>query len=215
MTWFKPHHSLQQVPIVHHALLMFAIVGIAMVGCNDDGPTAIDVLIPASPELPSEARLLSENDAGDTPSLNCPTGSEHVSPTPGEQWCETDGAKNGPYMKWFDNGNRMAVGSYAQGKQDSQWTEWYEDGANKSTGFYQKGRKHGSWTTFWPEGNTRTKGDFLNGREVGIWTYYHQSGLRSEEGTFVNGVRDGDWRTWTDDGTPSGLETWSSGKKQP
>jgi len=184
------------------------------IACGEEGPTVYESLIPQDPELPSEARQLTQPADEEGPTVSCPEGSNRVVHSSLEQWCTIDHIKNGPYMEWFDNESRKTSGEYSSGKKDGQWTEWYEDGATRSTGFYKNDRKHGSWTTFQPNGGTESKGDYLNGREAGIWTYYHENGTRSVEGSFVNGQKNGQWRSWNDDGKPATLEVWQSGKQE-
>lgn len=197
-----------------HRLTSAATMLIALlVGCGEGGPVQLEGLNQKSPELPTEARPVVDATADEGRKLNCPSTAELDSSDPMKQWCVVGGFKHGPYMAWYDNGNRKESGSYAEGKLDGLWTEWFEDGVTHRSGFYKAGRKHGSWTTYGLTGNTESKGDFLNGREVGIWTFYHETGNRSAEGTFVNGIKDGKWRTWEDDGTPSGQTQWRSGKE--
>jgi hypothetical protein len=199
---------------IRTAFAAVTFVSVLLPGCGEGGPVAIDALSNNGPELPTEARpTTDEAESVDGTKLNCPDDSEVDANDSLEQWCVKGGFKHGPYMTWFENGNRKESGNYNEGKFDGLWTEWFENGGTHVSGFYKAGRKHGSWTTYFEVGNTRNKGDYLNGREVGIWTFYHLNGNRSEEGTYVNGIKDGEWRTWEEDGTPADLTLWRSGKE--
>lgn len=44
-------------------------------------------------------------------------------------WCErTDGTRHGPYLDWWENGQKKAAGVYKDGRRDGTWTFFRETG---------------------------------------------------------------------------------------
>lgn len=61
-----------------------------------------------------------------------------------------NGAKHGPFIKWFDAAcqNINVCGSYARDRYDGLITEWLPDGRLYSTNEYVAGKRHGATTLY-------------------------------------------------------------------
>ena len=88
-----------------------------------------------------------------------------------------NGLRDGPYEKYFENGN-----------------------LNRRCSF-KKGKLHGSFTKLYPSGKPASKGQYLNDMEVGVFTWWHENGLRSEQGGFNKGKEHGVWMYYSEIGT--------------
>jgi hypothetical protein len=55
-------------------------------------------------------------------------------------WCEQkDGAKQGPYLEWWENGTKKATGQFKDGVRDGRWTFFRENGQIDSNVEYRGG----------------------------------------------------------------------------
>jgi antitoxin component YwqK of YwqJK toxin-antitoxin module len=105
------------------------------------------------------------------------------------------GVMNGPYIKYYENGNKMEEGDYQSGSFEDKgnisfkagkWTYWDDNG--------KKWREE----TYSSETVYTSKGE---GVETGIWTYWGENEQKKWEGNYKNGKEDGLWTYWDKDGS--------------
>ena len=148
-------------------------------------------------------------------------------------WCEVGGGlKQGPYLAWFDHGDRKtprARGAYEAGRRAGPWTYWYRQGQKRFVGAYEGGLRsgwwtiwyetgqlnerghfvgdapHGLWVTWYETGHLEARGVYNRGRRSGHWVFRHPDGRPKARGLYVEGHRHGMWRVWDLEGRPADL----------
>ncbi len=76
-----------------------------------------------------------------------------------EQGFFNDGNKDGKWVRWSNNGNKLAEANYKNGKKDGKWIIWDERGIKRYEMYYKNGKKTGVWL-IWDE-----KGQISNKKE--------------------------------------------------
>lgn len=157
---------------------------------------AATVLAACTPKTPAESAATT----GIHPDLQCPPGTWGAGDGPPngvEVWCElrspTDAVRQGPSIRWHDNGRREAEGSWSGGKPHGDWRYWHPNGAPKAQGTYAQGLREGVWTNYHPDGSRESEGTFVGGQEHGPWVFWDPATFRRTEGAFELGKRTGRW----------------------
>jgi hypothetical protein len=103
---------------------------------------------------PPDAKAQAKN--GPTGPVQCPPGTGLEGATPPEAhrvWCATDdGISHGPYLAWFDDGQKKTEGLFRNGNAHGKWKHWHQTGAVRTKGEYRDGEKVGEWSEFDAEG---------------------------------------------------------------
>ena len=63
-----------------------------------------------------------------------------------------DGKKDGPWVRYHDNGQLWFKGTYKDGKWDGPWVSYWENGQLESKGTYKDGKEDGPWVVFSKDG---------------------------------------------------------------
>ncbi|MBL7956686.1 MAG: hypothetical protein JNM49_01890 [Flavobacteriales bacterium] len=132
------------------------------------------------------------------------------------------GAMEGPWVEYYNSGEKRAEGSYKEGKKEGDWTFYHRSGKVEQRGKYLSGQAHGPWTWFYEngevhrqevyrkgredgpstefdeEGGVITQGEYIDGRREGVWRY--EVGDHREEGSYKDGLKDGSWNYTYGDG---------------
>ena len=77
-----------------------------------------------------------------------------------EQGSFNEGEKDGKWIRWSINGNKLAEANYVQGKKDGKWLIWDERGIKRYEMFYSKGQKIGVWIMWDENGQIANKKEF-------------------------------------------------------
>jgi hypothetical protein len=116
---------------------------------------------------------------------SCPDGAElKGSPPPGgtEIWCEKEvggvPVKDGIFVTYNLNGDRMLEGYYHDGKQTGEWTMWYNNGQRASVDHYKDGVQDGEHTSWYANGAKAIEGNYRDGKRDGVWHRWDPNGLR-------------------------------------
>ena len=64
----------------------------------------------------------------------------------------TNGAMDGVWVFWHDNGKKEKECTYSNGKENGGWTEWYPNGKEKLSGTYVNGMMNGNWISWFDNG---------------------------------------------------------------
>ena len=126
----------------------------------------------------------------------CPPGAQLMGQPPPqgqEIWCEkkVDGkpVKDGIFLLFRDNGDRMIEGYFKDGKQTGKWTLWYENGRKKSIDHYKNGVQDGEHIGWYTNGQMAAKGMYKNGQKDGVWKRWGPDGIRNWEEVYKNGKK--------------------------
>jgi hypothetical protein len=137
----------------------------------------------------------------------CPPGTERKGAAPPdgiEVWCERDGHREGPSLRWHANGNRAEALVWRGGKRNGPSTLWAEDGALGQEGAFTDDQRIGRWVTY-SEGRKAIEGDFLGGEQHGLFIEYGGNGRKIAEGQFRHGEACGQFDCWDwESGVPTG-----------
>lgn len=71
-----------------------------------------------------------------------------------------NGIKQGPYRKYFPEGELMTEGTYVDDNLDGKFTLYHPNGKVQVKGMYNSGRQVGNWEYFDEDGNPLSEADF-------------------------------------------------------
>jgi len=101
----------------------------------------------------------------------------------------------------------MRDGEYVDGEKEGYWVSYYANGNKMSEGEYRKGKKHGLWILYYPNGNKKSEATFVEGKYTGLYTSYHENGKRRWQGYYneikglsSDGTKEGVWHDYEEDG---------------
>ena len=103
---------------------------------------------------------------------------------------------HGPWSCYYENGQRMELGSYADDEETGSWQWWYSDGTNQAIGRFVDGKKEGAWTYWYENGTKMSDAFYVGGIGSGTWTLYHTDGSRKAHGAYHDGEIAGRWIIW-------------------
>lgn len=63
-----------------------------------------------------------------------------------------DGLRDGPWIFFDDNGQRLSEGSFREGREDGAWVFFHPNGQLASKGAFENGERDGVWRFFKPNG---------------------------------------------------------------
>jgi hypothetical protein len=87
-----------------------------------------------------------------------------------------------------------------QAYKDGPFMKFFEDGAKAVEGKYLKGKREGEWKHYYDKGSKFAEGEYLNGFKNGHWYFYYRDGKIRSEGIYVQDQKDGPWKEWDRDG---------------
>jgi hypothetical protein len=128
----------------------------------------------------------------------CPPGTERrgAAPPDGlEAWCERGGSREGPSLRWHENGERAEALVWRGGKRNGHSTLWADDGQVAQEGVYAEDERQGRWTTY-TMGRKHIEGDFRDGEQHGAFVEYGGNGRKIAEGRFHDGEPCGRFDCW-------------------
>jgi len=91
-----------------------------------------------------------------------------------EQGSFKDGKKDGPWVRYHDNGELWSKGTYKNGEWDGPWNYYHDNGGLKRKGTYKDGEEEGLWVSYRDNGQLWTKGTFKNGKLDGVTKHFQQ-----------------------------------------
>lgn len=65
--------------------------------------------------------------------------------------------RQGLFREYHQNGQVIAEGEYANGKEQGLWREYYPNGQLAAEGCYENGREVGEWRYWNPDGSIRVE----------------------------------------------------------
>jgi len=122
--------------------------------------------------------------------------------------------QNGRYGEWtiyYPNGNVNAKYQYdVNGIPEGPWLEWYENGQKKRQYFHKEGKRDQTWTVWWSNGNIKTEGNFKEGLKNGQFTFWFQNGQKKFEGVCRNDKLFGEWTFYNADGSVEKIKEYTN-----
>jgi hypothetical protein len=125
----------------------------------------------------------------------CPSGSKLMGAPPPEgqeTWCQKidaqghlltdpDGKplKDGPFVLYWPNGQKMIEGNYTNGKQDGYWSQYYDNGQKASVDEYHGGVLDGLHVSWFSNSQKSVEGQFKAGKKEGLWRHWDPNGLKN------------------------------------
>ena len=99
------------------------------------------------------------------------------------------GKEEGPWVRYYDNGQLRGKLTYKDGKLDGPWVYYYENGQLEDKGNYKDDKRDGPWVVYWKNGQLRNKGTYKDGKAEGPWVTVSSDGTVNKNwtGTFKNG----------------------------
>ena len=99
---------------------------------------------------------------------------------------------SGPVFEMFGDGSRMTV-SLKDGDFDGPYERYYENGQLMLKGTYKDGEFDGPFEQYFPIGKLESKGTYKDGVEDGPFEVYSDNGQLSLKGTVKDGEQCGEW----------------------
>lgn len=97
----------------------------------------------------------------------------------------------------------MRNGEYVDGKKEGRWVSYFANGNKMSEGGYRSGQKEGVWVQYWPNGNKKSEATFVDGKYTGHYVCYYENGNKQWEGYYnplrgnsADGTKEGVWLTY-------------------
>ncbi len=102
---------------------------------------------------------------------------------------------DGPYRKWYENGQKWLECTYKNGVKHGLCQIWYESGQKYMEYTYQNGFKHGDYQWWYDNGQIANKYTYQNGILHGLYLFWYENGQKWTEFTYKNGEKYGD-QSW-------------------
>ncbi|MFH1532213.1 MAG: toxin-antitoxin system YwqK family antitoxin [Pseudomonadota bacterium] len=193
------------------------------VGLHDTGAPAPELVKPVIelneagqiagpiPDMAPELGYLFETD-----NFVCPGNSviQGARPPKGrELGCRISGMLVGPFIEWYENGQRQVEKQYVDGVKQGPSRQWYRDGSLQAVRFFEKSAPHGRYARWHVNGRIAETGEYEFGKEVGPWTGWFPNGQKESEGMYVVGRQEGPWIYWFPNGQKKREGKFDEGQK--
>lgn len=154
------------------------------------------VAISAVPALADESGI---KISGQTVRLDCPAGtvqnttqvSKDMAAFCKKTGTDKQGAKepvtHGPYVAFWANGQKQAVGQNKDGFPSGLWTFWDENGLKTGETEFVRGNYHGTRVEFYANGQKKGEEQWSNGTREGISVAYAENGQKVAERHYAAG----------------------------
>lgn len=99
-----------------------------------------------------------------------------------------NGVQEGSWTRWDEEGRVLEKGQYEGGVKVGRWYYWYDNGRLAMDGEYDREKgKTGKWRIWWPTGSLAAQGEYFCNKKQGIWVEFSQV-LRNEEAVLQGGA---------------------------
>jgi uncharacterized protein len=145
--------------------------------------------------------------------------------------------KQGHFIYYFENGQKLTEGNYVNNKAQDEWTTWYENGQVNFRGNMVNDNLEGEWSYFFDNGKLKSRGKLVSNKKEGEWNFwdekgnlqdkesyrsglimsaegFYENGTRRYSGKFLNGKRNGSWTYWNFDGGIAYQGIYKNGMKE-
>jgi hypothetical protein len=80
-------------------------------------------------------------------------------------------------LERYRSGRHKVAGVFRAGKKDGLWIWWYPNGQKLAEGHFVEGLQSGRWAYWHVNGQKKIQGDFIAGAQSGIWYTWDQDGV--------------------------------------
>jgi antitoxin component YwqK of YwqJK toxin-antitoxin module len=119
---------------------------------------------------------------------------------------------HGHYVSYYQNGQKLEEGEYADNQKQGAWHMWYENGKEAKVENYLNGQLDGQWTLFNDKGLPEKEASYKAGQRSGVWKYYFPDGkqLKQQE-EYRDDKLDGTSYVWYPNGVKGGEFHYQAG----
>ncbi len=157
-----------------------------------------------------------------TVAVRCPEGTVAQGKAPPEgtsQWCEKpasfgSGEKEGPYIRWDRNGNKVLEMAYHKGKPNGPTQTFYPNGQPAELKTFRDGAIDGPWIKWDKTGLKAAEGGYFNGKKNGKFTYWGKDDVILAQGSYREDIRDGTWLRYFGSGDLRSKVTFREGMRE-
>lgn len=112
----------------------------------------------------------------------------------GEGIVKKNGSKNGPWVLFYESGNKLAEGRFVNGKKVGSWKFYHDNGSLETEGEYSSnGKQDGLWKEYYETGNLREEINYYEGVYDGVFKAYNDSGEVVIQGKYKEDYEDSTW----------------------
>jgi antitoxin component YwqK of YwqJK toxin-antitoxin module len=112
-----------------------------------------------------------------------------------------NGKMDGPYVRWYENGQLSSKGTHKDDEMVGPWVRYHDNGQLKEKGTYRDGKRDGPWVNYHDNGRLWIKETYKDGKNDGPAVWYYENGQLWSKGTWKDGKQDGTWVGYNRDGT--------------
>lgn len=148
--------------------------------------------VSAAPALADESGITI---SGGTVRLQCPAGTVQNTTKISKDtavFCKKtskqDGnepSRHGPYVAFWPNGQKQAVGQTKDGFQVGKWTFWDANGVKTGETEFLRDNFHGTRVEFHANGNKKAEQQWVHGKREGLAVEYAEDGKKVSEKTYA------------------------------
>jgi antitoxin component YwqK of YwqJK toxin-antitoxin module len=123
-----------------------------------------------------------------------------------------DGEYDGPFERYYENGQIEDKGSYRDGEYDGLFERYYENGQIEEKGSYRDGEYDGPFERYYENGQIEGKGSYRDGEFDGPFERYYEDGQIEVKGSYRDGEFDGPFERYYEDGELQGTGFYKNGE---
>ena len=97
------------------------------------------------------------------------------------------GKKNGPSVKYYDNGGVAEIIDWESDIKNGKWLQYFEDGSLRLSSSYTNDNTDGPYRVYTAPDLPAIDGKYTNGKMDGTWKYYNEKGDLEYELLYDNG----------------------------
>ncbi len=110
---------------------------------------------------------------------------------------DQQGALNGDYRSYFENGIIGTQGTYVDNTRNGKWKYFYQNGQVGAEAEMTYGMRNGVWNEWNWTASPKVYGIYESNRSVGKWEYFHKNGKIKEKGYYDDeGQKHGIWQRY-------------------
>ncbi len=136
------------------------------------------------------------------PDLNnvCAAGIHYFLSRESAFYWDIEYVQDGPYYKWYDNGQKMTECTFKNGDNHGLYQRWYKHGQKAEEGTYKNGKMHGFYKKWYWNGQKMEEFTYKNCEIHGLYLDWYENGKKKKECTYKNGENHGFYMSWYENG---------------
>ena len=89
--------------------------------------------------------------------------------------------------EYHPNKELMSSKRYLRGTKDGPFITWYDNGQKRSESFWEYDKKIGKWLTWYSNGQVESQGSYIDDKKDGRWVSYNKTGEKVSEVVYAAG----------------------------